>query len=94
MPYPMDSEGEAGIEGISRRMEAVVISFGLRPMFGVTCRPRAVSTRYGMSGSRTSTCSPSSPFASLFLWATPREEPSKGNLRNGRFVIPLMFEES
>lgn len=28
-------------KGIPERMEVVVISFGLRPMFGVTCRPRA-----------------------------------------------------
>lgn len=39
--------------GISRRMEVVVISFGLWPMFDVTCRPRAVPTRHGMFGSRT-----------------------------------------
>lgn len=38
---------------ISRRMEVVVISFGLWPMFDVTCRPRVVPTRHGMFGSRT-----------------------------------------
>jgi len=32
-------------QGISRRMEVVVISFGLWPMFDVTCHPRAVPTR-------------------------------------------------
>lgn len=69
MPFPVTQRVRARIEGISRRTEAGVISFGLRPMFGVTCRPRAVSTRHGMSGSCTSTCSVSlslsfsSPFA-------------------------------
>lgn len=52
-PYPWrEEEGR----GISRRMEVVVISFGLWPMFDVTCRPRAVPTRHGMFGSRTPTC--------------------------------------
>lgn len=52
------SRSEEG-RGISKRMEVVVISFGLWPMFDVTCRPRAVPTRHGMFGSWTPTCSSS-----------------------------------
>lgn len=61
---PRDCEDGVGAKGISRRTRVVVISFGLRPMFGVTRRPRESCQRDTESPTRLSLC------FLLFRWST------------------------